>query len=160
MSSQRNVQPAVPTTLSKDQRYHEKHRQERLAVSQDYYQRVLKQRRQQQARSRRENDEDLVPHTIEDVAEDVSTLESDVEEWKNVWGTRDWRTVREVVSEADLQAHHAEGIVLRRRLKHIVTSESLDNKEGQLRALYWRMFDLNTALVQGLVALNWFGVAA
>ncbi|KAJ7584015.1 hypothetical protein C8J56DRAFT_893643 [Mycena floridula] len=127
---------------TKDQLYHQRHRAARLATSRQYYANVVKPHRHQSKQpSDVEEESQYTFYTSADVAAELTDLESDL---------------TGIVSDDNVRAHHAVGIVLRRRLRRVFKGSRLENDAGQLQALYCQAFDLNTDLVQGLLALSWF----
>ncbi|KAJ7572788.1 hypothetical protein C8J56DRAFT_1067882 [Mycena floridula] len=120
-------------TPTKDQLYHQRHQEARLASSREYYNRVVKphcQRMQDNVGS------EVVPYDMALVAEDMMDLESEVARWKEFWGDTDWKNLAGSVTVKELEQHHAIGVALWQQLKSIFMDESLENSDGQLHAIY------------------------
>ncbi|KAJ7590356.1 hypothetical protein C8J56DRAFT_888519 [Mycena floridula] len=138
-------------------RYGRRQTDERSAVPPEYYANVVKPRHHQSKQlSDVEEESQYTFYTSADVAAELTDLESDVSDWKGFWGMIDWRKLTGIISDDNVRAHHAVGIVLRRRLRRVFKGSHLENDAGQLQVLYCWAFDLNTDLVQGLLALSWF----
>ncbi|KAJ7599577.1 hypothetical protein C8J56DRAFT_1040465 [Mycena floridula] len=88
---------------TKDQLYHQRHREEQLAASHKYYMNIVKpQREQLRLQSEPEEDSQCTIYTSADVAEELTDLESEVSEWKENWGVLDWKKLTGILSDEEL----------------------------------------------------------
>ncbi|KAJ7593202.1 hypothetical protein C8J56DRAFT_886198 [Mycena floridula] len=89
--------------LSKGERcqhFHQTHREAQCAGARLYYETTLKERHQQKKIQSCSDDEDSVCRfypscEVSEVAEDLLTLEEEVENWKDFWGKDFWKPGKE-----------------------------------------------------------------